>query len=828
MMRQGASIVTPNNRLSNQLLQDFYAQENTLVTDKPQCLPFQAFLHTLFNQMRHQHAHAVHPIILSALQQRHLWRLILENQNDYPCNEGLLHEIQDAWTRCRHWNIDIEHLDFSHTPQTRQFQQWQREFQQALTRLNAISEEQMADLIVACPQGLNGTPIVWVCFDDYTPQQRALQKTFEELGCPQYHYDLPPTHSPAELYLANDQEDEWLEIIDWLKTCMTSSASRIGVVVPNLQTQFAALQRLLQRHLPADQFNISLGSPLTDFPLVTHALTWLGLNKTHISNHTARLLLHSPYLSNAKSEFTARSQTMHTHSLLQESDIPYTSLLQAFSTTTPRLVKLLNQLDDYPTEAAPHVWVELFKNRLIAVGFPGEYPLHSSAYQCFQRFLSLFDELLQLSLICPLITAEAALDALENAATYTIFKTQASTAPIQILGLLEASGCTFDKVWVSDLTDQCLPQKTNLSAFIPIDLQRTLHMPHAVNARELQFATQLLQRLADGSQHSIFSYPHLTGDRPNMPSPLITHLLERPSTRIPSESIITSLVRLEEQYSFPMKPYENMSGGTALLANQAKCPFRAFAAHRLHVKDALKLTCGPDASERGKVLHRIMELLWQQLKSQQHLNALSQDALNQQIDATIRLSLAPLIQNRPASFSLLVQDVEFSRLQQLVNASLLWEKQRAPFVVESLEQSFTIQLDGLDFRVRIDRLDRQTPDSKWVIDYKTNIPVNKPWNEERPEAPQLLLYALLDNEIDTLLYLQLKKGRNTCVGISEQAQSIKGLSPLKKGTHWPEQRAQWHQQLTALAHEFRTGHCPPTPTRNSTCSFCEFSTLCRI
>lgn len=828
IMRQGAWVVTPNNRLSNQLLQDYHTQENTLVTDKPHCLPYQAFICALFHQARHQHPYHTHPTVLSAFQQRHLWRLVLENQKKYPCNEGLLHEVQDAWTRCRHWNIDIEHPAFSHSPQTRQFQEWQQAFQQALTRLNAITEEQIVDYALTFLDGFKETPIVWVCFDDYTPQQRMLQQALAEQGSPQHHYDLPSTHHAAVRYTANDEEDEWLEIMDWLQSGVTASVSRMGVVVPNLQTQFTRLQRLLARHLPQNQFNISLGKPLTDYPLVTHALTCLRLDKTWISNHQARLLLLSPYLTGSKSEFTARSKTMHTHPLLQESDIPYTHLLQAFSTATPMLSKVLHQINEYPTQATPHDWVEQFKARLMAVGFPGEYPLHSSAYQCFQRFLSLFDELLQLSILCPMMTSEEALDALENAATCTIFKTQASTAPIQILGLLEASGCTFDAVWVCDLTDQCLPQKTNFSAFIPIDLQREQRMPHAVISREFQLAQQLLQRLQDGSQQSVFSYPRLTGDKPNMPSPLITHLLERPKTRPSPESSITRLIRLEEDYALPLRVPEQTSGGTTLLANQAKCPFRAFAAHRLHAKEPLTLANGPDPSERGKVLHRVMELLWQELKSQQYLNTLSQEALNQHIEQAIQLSLAPLILKRPGSFSLLVQGVESTRLKQLVNACLLWEKQRAPFVVEALEQSFTIQLDGLDFNVRIDRLDRQTCNTKWVIDYKTSIPITKPWNEDRPEAPQLLLYALLDEAINTLLYLQLKNGRITSSGITGDNPLIKGLIPLKKGTHWSSQRAQWLQQLTHLAHEFRTGHCPPTPTRNSTCTVCEFSTLCRI
>ena len=87
-------------------------------------------------------------------------------------------------------------------------------------------------------------------------------------------------------------------------------------------------------------------------------------------------------------------------------------------------------------------------------------------------------------------------------------------------------------------------------------------------------------------------------------------------------------------------------------------------------------------------MHRVMELLWQQLKSQQYLNTLTQNALNQYIEQAIRLSLAPLSLKRPGSFSLLVQEVEVRRLQQLVNASLEWEKKRAPFVVDAESQRY--------------------------------------------------------------------------------------------------------------------------------------------
>ena len=828
LMQAGATVITPNNRLSNQLLQDYYLQQEALMEDKPYCLPYQALLRDLYNKARHLDAHKAHPILLSQFQQRHLWQKIISDQSNYPCNEGLLHEIQEAWTRCQLWLIDMNSPVFSLTPQSSQFQAWQRQFQHALTTLCAITEEQLVDQILQCQKVLHANTVIWVCFDDYTPQQRALQQAFDKKGCLQYYYDLIPTKPNSQCYAALDHQDECLQMIAWLKERIAAGESRIGVVVPELQAQYHPLQRLLQQHIPPEQFSISLGKPLTDYSLVTHAIMWLGLDKKLISNHQVRLLLRSPYLFGSKSELSMRSQVMHNSKLLQESEIPYNSLIEEFNQTIPKLAKVINNLTDYPEQATSQAWMNEFKTRLITLGFPGEYPLNSPTYQCFQRFMGLFDELLQLSVIHPLMSAETALNALHDLAKSTIFQIRKSTTPIQILGLLEASGCTFDSVWVSGLTDQCLPQKTSLSAFIPLDLQRDHQMPRAVAARELQFAQQLLQRLQRGSQHSIFSYPCLTGDMPNMPSPLIIDLPKLTPLLLKSSTKKTSLVPHEEIYSLPLNSIEKASGGTSLLANQAKCPFRAFAAHRLHATSEPVLSTGPDAGERGQILHRIMELLWQKMGSQQQLNTLTSSELNQLITSTIQSVLIPYIHNRQQSFSSVVQDVELSRLRRLINACLDWEKQRPAFVVEALEKTFTINLSGIDFRVRIDRMDRVESDKKWVIDYKTSIPTVKPWNEERPEAPQLLLYALLDERINALLFLQLKTGRLTCNGLSEETLPIKGIIGLKKNEHWVDHQQQWHQQLTALATEFATGFCPPRPNRTSTCGQCDFQNLCRI
>ena len=828
-LREGTTIITPNNRLSNQLLDDFFKHYKPYVSAKPRCLPYQAFLRDLFKKARHLYAKVNRPLLLTPQQQRYLWKQTLCLQQD-NCNDGLLCEIQTAWTRCQQWEIDSHHPSFESTPQTRQFKQWLQQFERQLKQLGALTEDQLSSHLLTLPDllKLSSNAIIWACFDDYTPQQRTLQKALNEQGCQQFSYDLASTLIPVHQYPADDTEDESLRIIQWLKAKLATGDTRIAVVVPDLQAQSNHLQRLLQRHIPVSQFDISLGKPLIDYPLVAHALHWLKLDKMTLNQHQARLLLHSPYLANSKTEFILRAESTEDNKLLQEPVVALKSFTQSLHSKTPKLAQLLNSLPDYPQSASASAWIEHFKNRLVHLGFPGEYPLDSLSYQCFQRFTALFDELLQLSVISPVMNKTDALNTLHDLAKSTIFQAEKSTTPIQILGLLEASGCTFDSIWVLGLTSQCLPQKTNLSAFIPLDLQRERLMPRALPLRELQFAEQLLQRLQNGCHDIVYSYPRLTGDSPNSACSLISHLpmLVPPAWLPPTSSI--RLIQREESYALPLTSGEPVSGGTTLLANQAKCPFRAFATHRLTAKPAPAISDGPDASERGQIMHKIMDLLWSDLKNQQQLLALAPDELNQRVEGVILRALTPLIEEGRQSFSPLIQEVELSRLRRLVNACLEWEKQRPPFVVEAIEQDFAIQLAGIDFRVRVDRLDNIGADKKWVIDYKSSLPINKPWNEERPEAPQLLLYALLDNSINALIFVQLKAGRITCCGLSEDNVLVKGISSLKKEERWSECQQQWHQQLTQLAHEFRTGHCPPQPFRENTCQRCDFPLLCRI
>ncbi|KTD31221.1 recombinase B [Legionella moravica] len=828
LLAQGATVITPNNRLSGALLQDYFSYCAAKTTVKPKCYPYKTALLKAFNQLIMQRPDLPHPLLLNDAQCQHLWRKIIKSEPEITYSEGLLSAVMQAWEQCQQWQVDPHNPEFHYTPQTRTFQQWWLHVNKQLRQLHAVNEHQIIPYILQTEESLFSQPVIWVCFDDFNPQQLALQNHLDNNKITQYRYDLKQHTEAPRVFAAKDIKEEYQQLIAWLKLKIESGEQKIGVVVPNLQQESRPLKRIIQQHFDPQCVNISLGQPLSEFPLVAHALVWLNLKPDLLNHFQAALLLQSPYLGAAQQEFLNRSQILQDNPLLQNQSIQLQSFIKEVTHLAPQLAKRLKSMNPYPEKASPQQWIDLFQNRLNVLGFPGDYGLNSENYQCYHRFASLFDEFRQLHLISATLSHNEALDALMHLADNTIFQAQKNQAPIQISGLLEASGCEFDSLWVMGLTDQCLPQKPRLSAFIPQDMQRRLLMPHSLPARELAFAKQTLHRLRQGSAETVFSYARFQDDTPNLPCSLIIDFPSYTLCSIPVDPMHhNELIPHDEIYMVPILATEQISGGTALLSYQAKCPFKAFAEHRLKAKPSQPASDGLDAKEKGIIVHKVMEVLWRHLENQKNLLQLNSRTLEQYIEQAIESALSKVRLFHTQALPELIKDVEFIRLKRLVHSILEWEKRRPEFEIAALEESYTLNLAGLDFNVRVDRLDR-VEDSKWVIDYKSSLPASKPWNETRPTEPQLLLYTLLDEEINTLLLMQLKTGKIICSGLSENKLDIKGISTLKAEESWENRRNEWHQQLTALAEEFQKGLCLPQPATKALCEQCDFQNLCRF
>ncbi len=824
---QGATVITPNNRLSEQLFRQFLQAKQQKTHAKPACFAYPSFLRESFKALTQETPNEKHPRLLTDAHLQALWRKLLAPEESLDTHQNLLNAIHQAFVVCENWNITFPNPEFQLTPQTMQFERLRLKLSDALKKLHAITESELGRYLTTHLKTPKTERILWVCFDDYTPRQLELQAHFTKLGITQEHIELEGTEAQSYQCIAHDKNDEYARLVSFIKAALQNKTKRIGIIVPNLNQEAPQLNRYLKRHLEDKLFSFSLGKPLADYPLIAHALQWLKLGLFEIGHHEAKLLLNSPYLKGAQEEFYQRANALQTTPLLQERVIPLKNLKYALAQKTPLLVEALTNLTPYPKEAGPRVWAKLFINRLNELGFPGEQSLNSVQYQCFERFTGLFDEFITLSVIHPSMTVKVALEAFQDLAKRCIFQPEKADTPVSILGLLEASGSAFDAIWMCSATHQNLPSKSHLNAFIPVSLQREANMPHAHMKREHMLAEKRIERFKNACQTLVFSYPALLNDIPALPSPLIADLPEYTHATT-AKAHKTALLHSEESYQLPLTDFDSKTGGSARLADQALCPFRAFAAHRLYATEIPDSTDGLDASLRGQIIHQILEELWRLLGSQKALLATTTEALDTKIEKAIQKALSPLKGNKPHSFPKLMQTVESKRLKRLVHAALSWDKARAPFKIDALEKQFQLHLGELEFQVRLDRLDALASGEKWLIDYKSRIPSPLPFDEERPEAPQLLLYALLDTSIKGLLFIELKKGQVACRGFAKEDHGTQGVKTLKEAETWLEYQQYWHKRLTALADEFYRGYNPPMPKKSSTCQTCRFHSLCRI
>lgn len=254
-------------------------------------------------------------------------------------------------------------------------------------------------------------------------------------------------------------------------------------------------------------------------------------------------------------------------------------------------------------------------------------------------------------------------------------------------------------------------------------------------------------------------------------------------------------------------------GGTKVLSDQAACPFRAFARHRLGARALEEPSDGLDASARGNLLHELMARLWRELKDSA---ALATD-VGPAIERAAAGAVAELeIEGRFAG-------LERTRLAKLAREWLAIERERGPFTVAKVEDQRELAIGGLEFSGRIDRMDRLADGTHALIDYKTGQVTRQDWIGERPLDPQLPLYAVTAREdVSSIAFARLKTGQMKFTGYDadELPRNVDSWKSLKKS---------WKRELESLAAGFAAGKAQVDPKGSlKTCRLCDLQPLCRV
>jgi probable DNA repair protein len=274
-------------------------------------------------------------------------------------------------------------------------------------------------------------------------------------------------------------------------------------------------------------------------------------------------------------------------------------------------------------------------------------------------------------------------------------------------------------------------------------------------------------------------------------------------------------------------------GGTQLIQNQSHCPFKAFALHRLFT-DTLELPEHDfDFAERGTLIHEALEIFWKKTRSQQNLKQLFiNNTIDQQIEQSVREALLPFTEKLSDQFQFL--QMELNRTRKLLKDWLSKEEQLRPdFIVLEEEKKETVQVGELRLSMRMDRVDKTADGQILLIDYKSGNATPNSWFGERPEQPQIPLYAL-QLEPGGMAFAQLKPGSMKFKGVHDPDTYGYGFKPtdFRKKTDcedWQSLLTYWRTNLTHLANNFLSGQMQVDPLNaENTCRYCNLQTMCRI
>jgi len=851
------TIVTGNTSASRQLRRDFDSArraEGSLVWDSPDILPRDAWFRRTWQECAWQDP-ATTPVLLTRWQELTLWEAAIEaTTRDVLLNaHATASAASEAWRLLHAWpkpsgdeslafdtslsdrfGFDQSVFDqsgFDQSVYTRAFFSWMRSVREELHGRRWIT---MAELPWALRERLAASgaadmqgQITLAGFDEIATADRRL---FEALGAREAASHSRTTRSGVNHVtraVCHDTAGELTQAAVWARHKLEAHSGaaplRLGIIVPGLGSVATIGERVFDDILHPTQgfkegqraFAISEGESLAEAQMIAAALLTLRLIEK-VPREEAAMIWRSPFLGvdpgeGARLDIELRRQKVESASLRVES-------------VKRRFPEMSADAATLPARLRPSQWSAVFSRLLRLAGWPGTRTLSPAENRTLESWKDLLSELARLDVVLPSISRGGAIARLERMAGGTRLARDGENAPVQILDIEEAAGSRYDALWIAGLHAGAWPQRAQPNSFLPLALQRAAGMPHSSPEREVSYAARVTELLFHSATEIVCSFPAHAADEEQRPSPFLAALpllpeLPRPDTAMRRVfSLAPALEARPAEEQVPLPAGTPQRGGTRVLADQSACPFRAFAVHRLRAREMDEADVGLSALERGSVVHKALELLWRELQTQARLKALPPEELESLIRSCADRALGQFVSRQESSRALdRFRKLEQSRLEVLLRKWLEVESDRPNFVVIQNENAQTVDAAGLKLDIRVDRIDRYNDGTHAIIDYKTSKDVStNMWQGERPEAPQLPLYAT-----------------TSVVPVSEVAfAQVATTSVAWKGLHGSDLREQlpaWDAVVRKLAGDFLNGRAEVDPRQKpDPCSLCKLSALCRV
>jgi ATP-dependent helicase/nuclease subunit B len=458
----------------------------------------------------------------------------------------------------------------------------------------------------------------------------------------------------------------------------------------------------------------------------------------------------------------------------------------------------------------------------------------SVEYQAAERFRELLAELATADSFFGTHARRSAQVLLRRAARDTAFQVQTGIPPVWVSGQLIDPWLNYGGLWVSGCSDERWPPPADPIPLLPVRLQRAFGVAAAAPESQLQFALDLQNRWAVRAAQCVFSYANPGDGRAAYPSSLLPGAAATPRALLPRPhwhallAAAPALERLTDEAAPAFGPGERLHG-VATLKAQSRCAFRGFAETRLQCERLEKPVPGFNERERGHLIHYALEHIWSRLHASSALLSIAAGSQALLLDEAVTRALAKVCRARDPGPRWRVRERE--RMRNVLARWLDVERQRQPFEVERLEQgALAVRHGGLEFNVRIDRVDRLADGARVLIDYKTGM-ASADWRGDRPDNPQLPIYALLHPEgLVAVAYGRVNAGECTFIAETERAAIFRPqgrISTLEGRASLAELMKVWSQRIENLAADFAAGRAAVAPTPDA-CRTCRLQGLCRV
>ena len=859
---RGATVVTGNQRAARTLRRAFDRRNRELGLEswRPAAvMAWETWTTGLWRELLVRGD--VSELLLNRTQEHSVWRGILEGDSELASLrsfDSMAEMAAEAWRRLCSYKGQARLRGAGASADTKAFQRWVAAFERKCRMEGLLSQALLEDRLRAAMEGGRvslGAELALVGFDAMTPVQVELVEAFRATGGTVEELALRVGGEQRYLVEAGDEHEELREAARWVRGVVERQpGARVAVIVPGLEEQRAEIDRVFREILAPElesieesadgPYEFSVGVMLAATPMVRVALDILRCAVEALPVERVSGLLLSPYFAMTEQERGARAEfdafeLRKARMLRPEIALNELLVLVEGARRRSRLGHLLARLRAMRFLVANRIadgdrrthaeWAERMRELLEAAGWGKAED--SREFQVRRKWEGALDELATLDFDGARVGFERALDGLERIARETMFAQDSREAPVQVMGPLEAAGATFDAVWFLRGGDLSWPVAAASNPLLPWQMQRELGMPGVDVARDREQARRTTERIAESAEQVIFSYAKEIADGRQRPSPVLDGLELEEMAMAPSEGkrVPVAFEIVEDSVGIPALPDRVVRGGAQILQLQAACGFRAFAERRLWATEIEAAELGMDARESGNVVHKALELFWDEVQTQASLKAMTQGQQDALLRQCIGAALRKTAELSKTDWDEAYVEMQRERLLRLLGPWLDLEQARPEFAVKLSEKNFNdVRIGPLRLSVRVDRVD-VTTGGELLIDYKTGAAAPNDWLSERPDAPQLPLYAVLsENEVKGVAFGLVRAGKE--IGLKGYA-GEDGILARATRMKMPMERQleEWRRVLERLARAFHAGDARVAPkSYPMTCRHCAQRELCRL